>query len=253
MIPLAPSKASSSRVLWGPQIIFPSLLTTSLDCISLPQCPFRSFHRPQSLLFVICCAVPSACRAHHLFPCGGVAAPHPGCICWQLPAVAASVEQPLLTTPGTQTSQDKWRDTYDPHPCISSPPPATNCPQPLPVIFHRDKCAFCIPWIAYVNNSKQRQEQQWKTVTTGHPSPMLHKSLRRTTVQSHLIFPIPWVSDFYLKISCSLPPCSDFAKHVFTGLGGVKFLKSLEPKILYRTLLESCLALFLSFSWPCFL
>lgn len=90
----------------------------------LPILSFESSHRPQRLLFVICCVVLPACRAHHLFPCGGVAAPHPGSICWQLPAVVTTVERSLLITPGTLASLDKWRDTYDPHSWVSSP---TSC------------------------------------------------------------------------------------------------------------------------------
>lgn len=33
-----------------------------------------------------------------------------------------------------------------------------TAPQPLPVFCHRVKCAFSIPWVAYVNSPKQRQE-----------------------------------------------------------------------------------------------
>lgn len=204
--PLTPCKASLSRALWRYQLpctassdhstlwIFPQ---TSKSLLCHPLCSPVGLQGAPFVSFWWC-----GWRPHILAILAG------RCLWWQ-PLWSGPANH---SVPGALTSQDKWRDTYDPHPRVSSPPPTTNgttashslCPliekNVLPVI----------PWIVYGNDLKQRLGEQWETVIVHHHW-WLHRSMgRRSIAPPHFSFsPCLWVSKVYLKMRYySLPLCS---------------------------------------------
>lgn len=204
--PLAPCKASSSRALWGrqlpctassdhsslwgfPQVSKPLLCHPWCHPARLQGAPFVSLRR-------------GGWRPHILAIFAG------SCLWWE-PLWSGPANH---SAPGALTSQDKWRDTYDPHLRVSSPPPTTNCStasHSLGPLIEKNVLPV-IPWIVYGSDLKQRLGEQWETVTARYHR-WLHRSVgrRASTPPCFSFSPCLWVSKVYLKIRYySLPLCS---------------------------------------------